>query len=51
LPVTKPMVTMRLSQIGGKSILESAQDVDDYLGRVKLAIAAEIEQGKRVRLE
>lgn len=51
LPVTKPMVTMRLSQIGGKSILESAQDVDEYLGRVKLAIAAEIEQGKRVRLE
>jgi hypothetical protein len=51
LPVTKPMVTMRLSQIGGKSILESAQDVDEYLGRVKLAIAAEIDQGKRVRLE
>jgi hypothetical protein len=29
----------------GKSILESAHDVDEYLGQVKLAIAAEIEQG------
>jgi hypothetical protein len=49
--VTKPMVTVRLSQVAGKSILESSQDVDEYLERVKMAIVAEIEQGKRVRLE
>ena len=49
--VTKPMVTVRLSQVAGKSILESSQDVDEYLERVKLAIVAEIAQGKRVRLE
>jgi hypothetical protein len=49
--VTKPMVTVRLSQVAGKSILESSQDVDEYLERVKMAIVAEIAQGKRVRLE
>jgi hypothetical protein len=49
--VTKPMVTVRLSQVAGKSILESSQDVDEYLERVKLAIVAEIDRGKRVRLE
>jgi hypothetical protein len=45
--VTKPMVTVRLSQVAGKSILESSEDVDEYLARVKLAI----DRGKRVRLE
>ena len=49
--VTKPMVTVRLAQVAGKSILESSQDVDEYLERIKLAIVSEIEQGKRVRLE
>jgi hypothetical protein len=49
--VTKPMVTVRLAQVAGKSILESSQDVDEYLERVKMAIVAEIAQGKRVRLE
>jgi Family of unknown function (DUF6079) len=49
--VTKPMVTVRLSQVAGKSILESSQDVDEYLERVKMAIVAEIDRGKRVRLE
>jgi hypothetical protein len=49
--VTKPMVTVRLSQVAGKSIFESSQDVDEYLERVKMAIVAEIAQGKRVRLE
>jgi len=49
--VTKPMVTVKLSQLAGKSILESSQDVDEYLERVKMAIVAEIDRGKRVRLE
>jgi hypothetical protein len=50
-PLVKPIVTVKLAKVTGKSILESSQDVDDYLDKVKQAILLEIEQGNRVRLE
>jgi hypothetical protein len=49
-PLAKPIVTVRLAQGVNQSVLESAQDVDAYLGQVRGLIMTEIEQGNRVRL-
>ncbi|NJN39339.1 MAG: hypothetical protein HC790_12530 [Acaryochloridaceae cyanobacterium CSU_3_4] len=51
VPMAKPIVTVRVGQVHTLSVLESAEDVEDYLEQVRLAIMAEIEQGNRVRLD
>lgn len=50
VPVAKPIVTVQVGQVSSQSVLESAQDVEGYLGLVRQAIMTEIEQGNRVRL-
>lgn len=47
----KPIVPVRVLQVSTKTILETSEDVDEYLAALRGTLMAEISQNKRVRLE
>lgn len=51
LPVMKPIVPVKVVRVAPKPVLESVEDVDDYLNTLRTALMQEIAQNKRVRLE
>ncbi len=50
-PQVKPIVVIRPATITYKTVLETKREVDDYLEKLRAKLMAELEQGKRVRLE
>jgi hypothetical protein len=50
-PQIKPIVAIRPATITYKTVLETKRDVDEYLEKLRTQLMAELEQGKRVRLE
>jgi|GEM_PF-3548359 len=46
-----PIVPVKLANLGVKPILETVEDVDQYLAVVRQILIAEIERNQRVRLE
>jgi hypothetical protein len=44
-------VAIRPATITYKTVLETKRDVDEYLEKLRTQLMAELEQGKRVRLE
>ena len=51
LPVMKPIVPVEVVRVAPKPVLESVEDVDDYLNTLRTLLMQEIAQNKRVRLE
>ena len=51
LPVMKPIVPVKVVRVAPKPVLESVEDVDDYLNTLRTLLMQEIAQNKRVRLE
>jgi hypothetical protein len=50
-PLVKPIVVIKPAQIADKAVLETAQDVETYLAKLRTKLVAEVSQGKRVRLD
>lgn len=50
-PVAKPIKVVRVSEIGSKTYLETAQDVEDYVRALKTELMAAIDTGKRARVQ
>ncbi|MFC1792653.1 hypothetical protein ACFL3Q_03600 [Planctomycetota bacterium] len=50
-PVVKSIVSVRSSSLVTKSYLETQADVDDFVGKLKDKLSAEIANNKRVRIE
>ena len=50
-PVVKPIVAVKVANVTPKSVLETPQDVDDYLKALRDALLDKIQQNNRVRLE
>ncbi len=50
-PQVKPIVGVRVAAITYTSILETKQDVENYLTEVRAKLMTEIQQGNRIRLE
>ena len=51
LPVIKPIVPVKVVLVAPKPVLESVEDVNDYLDTLRTLLMQEIAQNKRVRLE
>ncbi|MEL7357891.1 MAG: BREX system P-loop protein BrxC [Cyanobacteria bacterium J06560_6] len=51
LVVQKPIVAVKVAMIAQKSVLETEQDVNDYVDVLRDSLVQEINQNKRVRLE
>lgn len=49
--VTKPIRTLKVRTITQTPYLESKQDIDDFLGRLRMELEGAVQEGKRVRLE
>ena len=49
--VVKPIVAVKVASITAKVVLETPQDVDDYLAALRNALLDKIQQNNRVRLE
>lgn len=47
----KPIVPVKVARVASKPVLETAEDVDEYLQALRGTLIAEISQNKRVRLE
>lgn len=50
-PVVKPTVTIRRADVVTKPYLETQSDVDQFVGKLKDRLSAEIANNKRVRIE
>ncbi|MEM6753033.1 MAG: BREX system P-loop protein BrxC [Cyanobacteria bacterium P01_C01_bin.38] len=50
-PVVKPIVAVKVANVTPKPVLETPQDVDDYLKALRDALLDKIQQNNRVRLE
>ena len=48
---TKPIKVVRTADIGSKTYLESAQDVDDFVGKLRAALMSAIDAGTRARVQ
>ena len=51
LPIVKPIAVIRATSAVTKPILETEEDVKEYLTALGRAMMKEIKQGRRVRLE
>jgi hypothetical protein len=49
--VQKPIVAVKVAKVAQQTVLETEQDVDDYLVVLRANLMQEISQSKRVRLE
>ncbi|NJM23652.1 MAG: hypothetical protein HC907_36085 [Richelia sp. SM1_7_0] len=49
--VVKPIVPVRVREIAPKNLLETEQDVEDYLAILRSNLIAEIQQNNRIRIE
>ncbi|MEL6854902.1 MAG: BREX system P-loop protein BrxC, partial [Cyanobacteria bacterium J06607_13] len=49
--VQRPIVAVKVARVGQKTVLESAQDVEEYLVAMRHELMRELDRGKRVRLE
>jgi hypothetical protein len=50
-PVVKPIVSLKITEIAPKNVLETAQDVEDYLAALRSNLLREIQQNNRIRIE
>ena len=50
-PVVKPIVSVRVSAVADKMVLETATDVQNYVDKLRDRLMVEIEQNNRVRVE
>jgi ElaB/YqjD/DUF883 family membrane-anchored ribosome-binding protein len=50
-PIVKPIVSVRVSALSDKMVLDTAGDVQDYVDKLRDRLMAEIEQNNRVRVE
>ncbi len=50
-PVVKPIVPVRVREITSKNLLETEQDVEDYLAALRSNLLKEIQQNNRIRIE
>lgn len=50
-PAAKPIKVVRTADIGSKTYLESAQDVDDFVGKLRAALMSAIDAGTRARVQ
>ncbi len=50
-PVVKPIVSVQVARVAQKSVLETTEDVEQYIGALREKLLTEIEQNQRVRLE
>jgi hypothetical protein len=51
VPQVKPIVPVRVLKLAPKTLIETSQDIEDYLDTLRQTLMAEIAQNKRVRLE
>lgn len=49
--IVKPIVSVRVSALSDKMVLDTAGDVQDYVDKLRDRLMAEIEQNNRVRVE
>jgi hypothetical protein len=49
--VAKPIKVIRTADIGSKTYLETTQDVNDYVEKLKAALLSAIESGQRARVQ
>ncbi|AEA60097.1 BREX system P-loop protein BrxC [Burkholderia gladioli] len=50
-PTARPVKVIRTSDLSAKTYLDTAQDVDDYLAKLREELIAAIESGHRARLQ
>ena len=50
-PVVKPIVPVKVTEIASKSLLETEQDVEEYLAALRSALLDKIQQNNRIRIE
>ncbi len=50
-PPSRPIKVIRISDLGGKTYLESETDVDDYLRQLKSALLNAIKSGQKARVQ
>ena len=50
-PVVRPIVSVRVSAVADKVVLETATDVQNYVDKLRDRLMVEIEQNNRVRVE
>ena len=50
-PAVKPIKVIRVADLGGKTYLESENDVEQYLGKLRVELMAAIQAGQKARLQ
>ncbi|MBW4478483.1 MAG: BREX system P-loop protein BrxC [Tolypothrix brevis GSE-NOS-MK-07-07A] len=50
-PVVKPIVSVKITEITSQKLLETEQDVEDYLAALRSNLLKEIQQNNRIRIE
>ena len=50
-PAAKPIKVVRTAELGSKTYLESAQDVDDFVAKLRAALMSAIDAGTRARVQ
>ena len=50
-PAVKPIKVIRVADLGGKTYLESENDVEEYLGKLRVELMAAIQAGQKARLQ
>ncbi|MEH2319966.1 BREX system P-loop protein BrxC [Nostoc sp.] len=50
-PVVKPIVPVKVREIASKNLLETEQDVEDYLAVLRSTLIEKIQRNNRIRLE
>jgi hypothetical protein len=50
-PTVKPIISVQVARLAPKSVLETTNDVENYVESLRQALLAEIQRNQRVRLE
>ena len=51
LPKPKPIRTLKVRGLSNATYLETAQDIDDFLGKLRTQLEQAVQSGERVRIE